>query len=310
MAVYFSIILVVITVLTGIIWCADRFYLAQKRQLKATDAQLAAKKLSAAELTPETLATLIEPSPLVDTAVQIFPVIAFVLILRSFIYEPFQIPSGSMMPTLLDGDFILVNKFNYGLKDPVLRHKFIENGLPEHGDVVVFKYPEDPRVDYIKRVIGLPGDRIIYRNKSLYIKRACKESDEKCPSFVQIKQDLIGKYEGPDAAFGMNQFESKMLNKSHQILNDTQTAPRVTRYFSQSGTAPDEFLVPAKHYFVMGDNRDNSLDGRFWGFVPEENLVGEAVAIWMSFDFERSPDSILPQWIPTGVRFNRIGAII
>jgi signal peptidase I len=310
MAVYFSIILVMITVLTGIVWFADKFYLAPQRKLKAVAAQLSAKESCAAELTPQAIATLTEPSPLVDTAVQIFPVIAFVLILRSFIYEPFQIPSGSMMPTLLDGDFILVNKFNYGLRDPVLRHKFIENGLPEHGDVVVFKYPQDPRVDYIKRVIGLPGDRIIYRNKSLYIKRACTEADDKCPEFEQIQQNLVGKYEGPDAEFGMNEFESKMLNKSHQVLNDSHISPRVSHYFQQSGTAVDEFLVPAKHYFVMGDNRDNSLDGRFWGFVPEDNLVGEAVAIWMSFDFDRSEDSFLPHWLPTGVRFNRIGAII
>ncbi len=310
MAVYFSIILVVITVLTGIVWFADKFYLAPQRKLKADEAQLMAKQQSAAEITPQALATLTEPSPLVDTAVQIFPVIAFVLILRSFIYEPFQIPSGSMMPTLLDGDFILVNKFNYGLKDPVVRHKFLENGLPEHGDVVVFKYPEDPRVDYIKRVIGLPGDRVIYRNKSLYIKRACKESDAKCPEFVQVQQDFIAKYDGPDAEYGMNEYQSKMLNKDHQILNDGHILPRVGHYFQQAGTAADEFLVPANHYFVMGDNRDNSLDGRFWGFVPEENLVGEAVAIWMSFDFNRSSDSFLPQWVPTGVRFERIGAII
>jgi signal peptidase I len=306
MAVYFSIILVVITVLTGIVWLVDKFYLAPQRKLMAATAQ----EQSTTELTPQTIATLTEPSPLVDTAVQIFPVIAFVLILRSFIYEPFQIPSGSMMPTLLDGDFILVNKFNYGLKDPVARHKFIENGLPEYGDVVVFKYPEDPRVDYIKRVIGLPGDRIIYRNKSIYIKRACQEADKKCPEFEKIEQEFVSKYEGPDAEFGMTEFTSEMLNKSHQILNDSHILPRVAHYFQQSGTAPDEFLVPAKHYFVMGDNRDNSLDGRFWGFVPEENLVGEAVAIWMSFDFDRSADSLLPQWLPTGVRFERIGEII
>ncbi|MBU2869613.1 signal peptidase I [Colwellia sp. E2M01] len=309
MAVYFSIILVVITVLTGIVWFANKFYLAPQRQLKVKEAQATAKELHAAELTPEALATLNEPSPLVDTAVQIFPVIAFVLILRSFLYEPFQIPSGSMMPTLLDGDFILVNKFNYGLKDPVARVKFIENGLPERGDVAVFKYPEDPRIDYIKRVIGLPGDRIIYRNKSLYIKAACQETDVKCPDFVQVPQKLLGNYEGPDSKSGMKEFQSDMLNKSHHVLNDIHSPTRTAMYFQQAGTAADEFLVPANHYFVMGDNRDNSLDGRFWGFVPEENLVGEAVAIWMSFDFERGDDSFLPNWVPTAIRFSRIGAI-
>jgi len=241
--------------------------------------------------------------------VQIFPVIAFVLILRSFLWEPFQIPSGSMMPTLLDGDFILVNKFNYGLRDPVARNKFFEVGSPERGDAVVFKYPRDPRVDYIKRVIGLPGDRIIYRNKSLYIKQACSESDAKCPDFVQIVNTFTNKYQGPDAVEGMNQFEAAMLNKTHNILNDQYTMPRTAHYFVQAGTAQDEFLVPSGHYFVMGDNRDNSLDGRFWGFVPEENLVGQAVAIWMSFDFDRANDSFLPRWIPTNIRFERIGAI-
>ena len=309
MAVYFSIILVVITVITGIVWLADKFYLAPQRRLNVAEAQASAKAQSAVELPAETIATLMEPSPLVDTSVQIFPVIAFVLILRSFLYEPFQIPSGSMMPTLLDGDFILVNKFNYGLRDPVARNKFFEVGLPERGDAVVFKYPRDPRVDYIKRVIGLPGDRIIYRNKSLYIKKACKESDVKCPDFVQIVNTFTNKYQGPDAEAGMNQFEAVMFDKTHNILNDQNTMPRTGHYFQQSNTAQDEFVVPAGHYFVMGDNRDNSLDGRFWGFVPEENLVGQAVAIWMSFDFERTDDSFLPTWIPTNVRFERIGAI-
>ena len=309
MAVYFSIILVVITVFTGIIWFADKFYLAPKRRLKAIAAQTAAKEKSGVELTSETMATLIQPSVLVDTSVQVFPVIAFVLILRSFLYEPFQIPSGSMMPTLLDGDFILVNKFNYGLKDPVARNKFFDVGLPERGDAVVFKYPRDPRIDYIKRVIGLPGDRIIYRNKSLYIKVACKSSDAKCPEFVQVVNNFTNKYEGPDAEKGLNQFAAVMFDKTHNILNDQYSMPRTNNYFQQAGTSADEFLVPAGHYFVMGDNRDNSLDGRFWGFVPEENLVGQAVAIWMSFDFERDEDSFLPHWFPTNVRFERIGAI-
>lgn len=305
MAVYFSIILVAITIITGIVWLADKFYLAPQRRLNVESAQ----EKSAVELPKETVATLMEPSPLVDTSIQIFPVIAFVLVLRSFLYEPFQIPSGSMMPTLLDGDFILVNKFNYGLKDPVARNKFVDIGLPERGDVVVFKYPQDMRVDYIKRVIGLPGDRVIYKNKSLYIKPACKEEDVKCPEFTQVVNTFTNKYQGPDAEEGMNQFSAKMLNKTHNILNDQNTMPRTKHYFPQAGTAQNEFLVPAGHYFVMGDNRDNSLDGRFWGFVPEENLVGEAVAIWMSFDFNRDEDSILPRWVPTNVRFERIGAI-
>ena len=165
MAVYFSIFLVILTGITGVVWLADKLYLAPKRKLALVDAQAQCQET----LPDDVITKLSEPSVVVDTSVQIFPVIAFVLILRSFLWEPFQIPSGSMMPTLLDGDFILVNKFNYGLRDPVVRNKFFEVGLPERGDVVVFKYPRDPKIDYIKRVIGLPGDRIIYRNKSIYI---------------------------------------------------------------------------------------------------------------------------------------------
>lgn len=310
MAVYFSIILVIITGITGMVWLADKFYLAPQRKLKLTEALSQCQ----GELSEEVIDKITEPSALVDTSVQIFPVIAFVLILRSFLYEPFQIPSGSMMPTLLDGDFILVNKFNYGLKDPVVRHKFLEVGLPKRGNVVVFKYPENPKIDYIKRVIGLPGDRIIYRNKSLYIKQACKESDKVCPEFEQVIQNFTQKYTGPNSTPGSNQYTSTMPvsateDKTHNILINSNVIPRVGHYFQQAGTQADEFVVPQGHYFVMGDNRDNSLDGRFWGFVPEENLVGQAVAIWMSFDFERTSDNWLPHWVPTSVRFSRLGAI-
>ena len=305
MAVYFSIFLVIVTVITGIVWLADKFYLAGQRDLKLVDAQAQCET----PLTEDVAAKLIEPSVLVDTSVQIFPVIAFVLILRSFIYEPFQIPSGSMMPTLLDGDFILVNKFNYGLRDPVARNKFFEVGLPERGDVVVFKYPEDPQIDFIKRVIGLPGDRVIYKNKILYIKPACLESDDKCPGFEQIKQTFKNKTDYSDDGMPMTRYTSTMGNKTHDILINEQVIPRTPRYFKQNGTQDNEFVVPKGHYFAMGDNRDNSSDGRYWGFVPEENLVGEAVAIWMSFDFDRTADSFLPHWIPTGIRFSRIGGI-
>jgi signal peptidase I len=305
MAVYFSIFLVIITSITGIVWLADKFYLAPQRKLKLADAQAQCQEVLPADV----ITKLAEPSAIVDTSVQIFPVIAFVLILRSFLWEPFQIPSGSMMPTLLDGDFILVNKFVYGLRDPVARNKFIEVGLPERGDVVVFKYPQDPKIDYIKRVIGLPGDRIIYRNKSIYIKPACQESDVKCPDFEQVINTFKKEDDSPDGSYGLSRYTADMPNKTHDILMDNQILPRTQHFYQQKNTQRDEFFVPEGHYYVMGDNRDNSLDGRFWGFVPEENLVGEAVAIWMSFDFDRDEDSFLPKWIPTNVRFSRLGGI-
>jgi signal peptidase I len=305
MAVYFSIFLVIITSITGLVWLADIVYLAPKRKLTLANAQAQCQEALSAEVE----AKLLEPWAIIDTCVQIFPVIAFVLILRSFLWEPFQIPSGSMMPTLLDGDFILVNKFNYGLRDPVARNKFIEIGLPERGDVAVFKYPRDPKIDYIKRVIGLPGDRIIYRNKSIYIKPACQESDVKCPDFEQVVQNFKKETDSPDGSYGLSRHTSIMPNKTHDILIDNQTLPRTQHYYQQAGTQRDEFVVPEGHYYVMGDNRDNSLDGRFWGFVPEENLVGEAIAIWMSFDFDRAETSFLPKWVPTNVRFSRLGWI-
>ncbi len=305
MAVYFSIFLVIVTVISGFVWLADKFYLAPQRQLKLVNAQAQCE----GDLSDTVVEKILEPPFYIDTPVQIFPVIAFVLILRSFIYEPFQIPSGSMMPTLLDGDFILVNKFNYGLRDPVARNKFVEVGLPERGDVVVFKYPRDPQIDYIKRVVGLPGDRVIYKNKILYVKPACSASEPKCPGFEQVAQSFKNKTDYIDEGMPLSRYTSVMGEKTHDFLVNEQILPRTQHYFRQSGTQADEFVVPKGHYFVMGDNRDNSLDGRFWGFVPEENLVGEAVAIWMSFDFERTADSFLPRWIPTGVRFSRIGGI-
>jgi signal peptidase I len=305
MAVYFSIFLVIITGITGLVWLADKFFLAPQRKLKLADAQSQCKE----PLPEEVVTKLSEPSAIVDTSVQIFPIIAFVLILRSFLWEPFQIPSGSMMPTLLDGDFILVNKFNYGLRDPVVRNKFFEIGLPDRGDVAVFKYPLDPKIDYIKRVIGLPGDRIIYRNKSIYIRPACQESDAKCPDFEQVVHSFKKETDSPDGSYGLSRYTSEMPNKTHDILIDNEILPRTQHYYQQAGTQRDEFVVPEGHYYVMGDNRDNSLDGRFWGFVPEENLVGEAVAIWMSFDFDRDEDSFIPKWVPTNIRFSRLGGI-
>jgi signal peptidase I len=305
MAVYFSIFLVVLTSVCGVIWLYDRYVLLPQRKVKLATAQ----EQCEGELSEDVKEKILAIPVFIDTPVQIFPVIAFVLILRSFLYEPFQIPSGSMMPTLLDGDFILVNKFNYGLRDPVARNKFIEVGLPERGDVVVFKYPIDTKVDYIKRVIGLPGDRIIYRNKSLYIKAACTETNTDCNEFKQVETTFVSNGDYSDGNVELTRYTSAMPNKTHDILVNNQILPRTAHYYKQSGSQRDEFVVPQGHYFVMGDNRDNSLDGRFWGFVPEENLVGEAVFIWMSFDFDRDETSFLPRWVPTGVRFERLGSI-
>lgn len=305
MAAHFSIILVVITGLTGIVWLLDKFVFAPKRALTLQTTQ----EQCAQPLDENAIAKIVEPNVLVDTSVQIFPVIAFVLILRSFIYEPFQIPSGSMMPTLLDGDFILVNKFNYGLREPVTRSKFFENGSPERGDVVVFKYPVQPKIDYIKRVIGIPGDRIVYRNKTLYIQPKCIDKRKACPKLEKVKTDFKALGEHTQQGMPLTRFQSNMPGKTHEILVNTKTYPRNRDFKVQPGLAKGEWLVPQGQYLVMGDNRDNSLDGRFWGFVPEENLVGEAVAIWMSFEFENDNSSFLPSWVPTGIRFERLGGI-
>ena len=246
---------------------------------------------------------------IVDTSQQIFPVIALVLVLRSFLYEPFQIPSGSMMPTLLVGDFILVEKYAYGLKDPVFRHKFLETGSPERGDVVVFKYPKNPRQDYIKRVVGLPGDTVIYRSKEIFVIPACEQQVD-CSAEQKIEQSLVGNYEYEGKPTTLRLYTEKLGEVQHNILRNPYKVDDITDYEPyQKGTAVNEWKVPEGHYFVMGDNRDNSLDGRFWGFVPDENLVGKAVAIWISFEFERPEDSWLPGWVPTDVRFSRVGGI-
>ena len=301
MANYFSIFLVVLTLSSGLIWLIDALLFAPKRRERMALAG-----------SLQTSDSALKPDPqlpwLVDTAQQIFPVIAFVLVLRSFLYEPFQIPSGSMMPTLLVGDFILVEKFSYGLKDPVMRKKFVEIGEPERGDIVVFKYPVDPNLDYIKRVVGLPGDTVIYRNKKLQIKPACNTADN-CPPMQSVALKLESVGEEFQNFSPLEKYSEQLGEVSHNIYRTQDHINRAGDYYQQPGTQVDEWLVPEGHYFVMGDNRDNSLDGRFWGFVPEQNLVGKAVAIWISFEFDRVPSSWVPSWIPTGVRFERVGGI-
>ncbi|QUM82393.1 signal peptidase I [Moritella sp. 5] len=303
MATYFSLILVLVTFVSGIIWALDKLIWEKARAEKVAFAQ------SQAELPAEAIAKLGQESFIVENAKSIFPVIAAVMVLRSFLYEPFQIPSGSMMPTLLVGDFILVEKFSYGVKDPVLRSTLIETGKPERGDVAVFKYPPQPTVDYIKRVVGLPGDRIAYRGKQVFIQQAC--SGTNCAGFKKLDLSLveIGKFK--DQMVELQQYTEQLGDVKHNILINP-SRPDLVRDFYQQDNPPTrqyEWVVPDGHYFMMGDNRDNSADSRFWGFVPEANLVGKAVFIWTSFEFERDPDSLLPSWIPTGIRFSRIGKL-
>lgn len=303
MASNFALILVLVTLVTGIIWALDKWRWAPARARKIAKAQHAhGNKVDEAAL-----AKAAKVPGWIEQARSIFPVIAVVLVLRSFIYEPFQIPSGSMMPTLLVGDFILVEKFAYGLKEPVSNTTLIPTGQPERGDVVVFKYPEDTRIDYIKRVIGLPGDTVVYQDKQLFVKPACQE--EPCADFAPVELSAAQHSAFSQMGVKLERFSESLTEQPHHILRNPMLPDRVSMYYRQSDTALNEWVVPDGHYFTMGDNRDNSTDSRFWGFVPEENLVGKAVAIWVSFEFERNADSWLPTWVPSNVRFSRIGAI-
>lgn len=305
MAAYFSLILVLVTLGSGLVWMADALVFAPKRREKLAMAQAAE-----AELSEENVEVILRESAFVETSKSIFPVIAFVLILRSFIYEPFQIPSGSMMPTLLVGDFILVEKFSYGIKDPVWRSTLKETGKPERGDVAVFKYPENPKIDYIKRIVGLPGDRIVYRNKQLYIQAACAEGQSPCPELKAVERVSVNRGEFSQDGTPLLRFKEQIGDVTHDILINPSRPDMINYYHRQENVPLTEFIVPEGQYFAMGDNRDNSTDSRFWGFVPEHNLVGKAVAIWISFEFDRTQADFLPAWIPTGVRFNRVGGIV
>lgn len=207
-----------------------------------------------------------------------FPVILIVFVLRSFLFEPFKIPSGSMIPTLLVGDFILVNKFTYGIRLPVINTKIISINDPQRGDVMVFRYPEDPSLDYIKRVVGLPGDTIAYQNKKLTI------------NGQPVEMSKTEDYLHPERLYYSEQFTEKLGNVEHRLLNDTDApafVPDAAHFpyrenctYNASGVI---CKVPAGHYFMMGDNRDNSRDSRAWGFVPEANIVGKAFLVWLNF---------------------------
>ena len=323
MANMFALILVIATLVTGLLWCVDKFIFAPKRRERQAAAQVATGEA----LDKKTLKKVGSKPGWLETGASVFPVLAIVLIVRSFIYEPFQIPSGSMMPTLLIGDFILVEKFAYGIKDPIYQKTLIETGHPKRGDIVVFKYPEDPRLDYIKRAVGLPGDKVTYDPiaKQVTIQPGCS-SGQACGSALPVTysnvepSDFVQTFsrsnggEATSGFFEMPQGESKadgvrltqrqetLGDVNHRILTVPIAQDQVGMYYRQSGLPLATWIVPPGHYFMMGDNRDNSADSRYWGFVPEANLVGKATAIWMSFEKQEG------QW-PTGVRLSRIGGI-
>ena len=285
----FALVLFLLSFVTGLYWLAERFHFkpARLRAAAALEAQHAQRRAELDKLgikqvdgdVAQARAALLAQPWWLDWTAGLFPVIAAVFVLRSFLFEPFKIPSGSMVPTLLVGDLILVNKFEYGVRLPVINTKVIANGDPQRGDVVVFRYPPDPRLDYIKRVVGVPGDEIVYAGQKLSV------------NGQPVPLKALGEFYDEDSLRYAPQFSEKLGAVEHRILVDPKRpsffggeTPRFPgaencRYTVEGLTCK----VPAGHYFVMGDNRDNSQDSRFWGFVPDENLVGRAFFIWMNF---------------------------
>ena len=286
----FALLLFIATVVTGLYWLAERFYFLPRRH-KAAQAleQSAAERRKALQEKginrvdgdgdiSKAQATLLMQPWWLDWTAGLFPVILVVFVLRSFLFEPFKIPSGSMIPTLLIGDLILVNKFTYGIRLPVVNTKITEGNAPQRGDVMVFRYPPQPSVDYIKRVVGVPGDEVAYLNKRLTI------NGKEVPTTAQpdFFDESTMRY--------FKQLEETLGAQPHRVLNNPD-APAFVQgaanfpyrdncRYSVEGVV---CKVPQGHYFMMGDNRDNSLDSRYWGFVPDQNIVGKAFFVWMNF---------------------------
>ncbi|MBW8466809.1 MAG: signal peptidase I [Thiobacillus sp.] len=276
------------TVITGLYWVAEKLVFLPQRQRDAQRLQQAQGDRAAAlqqqgfagtdvDMEPARQRLLMQPWWL-DWTAGLFPVILAVFVLRSFLFEPFKIPSGSMIPTLRVGDLILVNKFHYGIRLPVFNTKVIANNEPQRGDVMVFRYPPQPSLDYIKRVVGVPGDEVAYLNKQLSINgQPVPRSQE--PEFFDS-----------DVMRYAKQFGESLGGRNYKTLNDedrpafvsgtTEFAYKDNCRYSVEGVV---CKVPDGHYFMMGDNRDNSLDSRYWGFVPEANIVGKAFFVWMNF---------------------------
>jgi signal peptidase I len=285
----FALLLFMASLVTGIYWLAARYYFLPKRRFQA--AQLEAQSLQQkAQLNQQGIVSdstgeialardklLMQPWWL-DWTAGLFPVIIIVFLLRSFLFEPFKIPSGSMIPTLHIGDLILVNKFHYGIRLPVINVKVTDGNKVERGDVMVFRYPPKPSMDYIKRVIGLPGDEVAYLNKRLTLNGR------------PIATNAVSDFLDEDVMRLFSQFEENLDPVKHHILNDPERpafVPGVEDFpFKENCRYNVEGVVckvPQGHYFMMGDNRDNSLDSRYWGFVPDKNIVGKAIFVWMNF---------------------------
>ena len=289
----FALLLFLATIVTGLYWLAERLWFLPRRRRAAAELEAQAARrqerfaAQGVAADHEDLATarqkvLAQPWWL-DWTAGLFPVIVAVFVLRSFLFEPFKIPSGSMIPTLLVGDLILVNKFTYGLRLPVLHTRLTEGKAPQRGDVMVFRYPPKPSLDYIKRVVGVPGDEVAYLNKKLTI------------NGQPVPEQRLPDYFDRDAMRYFKQFQETLGTEPHRLLNDDDRPAfipgadpfpyRQNCRYSVEGVV---CKVPEGHYFVMGDNRDNSLDSRYWGFVPDRNIVGKAFLIWMNFgDFGR-----------------------
>ncbi len=287
----FPLLLLILTAVTGLYWIAEKWvFLPQRRraaQALADNDTQRRESLQRQGITQVDNSRDIEGAKerllaqpwWLDWTAGLFPVILLVFVLRAFLFEPFKIPSGSMIPTLEIGDLILVNKFHYGIRLPVINKKIIPNNDPQRGDVMVFRYPVDPKIDYIKRVVGVPGDEISYINQKLSV------------NGQPVPEQVLEDYYDEDRRLFSKQFNEKLGDMEHRILVDP-TLPSSygmrarafphsenCRYTAEGVTCK----VPAGHYFMMGDNRDNSEDSRFWGFVPDENIVGKAFFVWMNF---------------------------
>lgn len=286
----FALLLFLATAVTGIYWLAEHFHFMpqRRRAAQALEDSLARRREELARqgikqvdtADPKARERLLMQPWWLDWTAGLFPVILVVFLLRSFLVEPFKIPSGSMMPTLLTGDLILVNKFTYGLRLPVINTKLTDGTPPARGDVMVFRYPPKPSMDYIKRVIGVPGDEVAYLNKRLTV------------NGQPVDKQPVADFFDEDSMRYFKQFSESLGSKEHKLLNDDDRRAGLSEAeimpfpnqencrYSVEGVV---CKVPAGHYFMMGDNRDNSLDSRYWGFVPDKNIVGRAFFIWMNF---------------------------